>query len=234
MTAIPELSGKTFFKPKLESGAPLNLYVTLCGNIGVGKTTLAGLIAQRWRWQLFEETVEDHPYLADYYANRNRWALASQLVFLERTFRQQIAITRGEVNAVQERSAAENIFVFAKSLREQGILPEREYKTLLDFYSMFESLVRPADLLVFLRASEVTLLERISRRGRSYEAAGVDQSYLAALNCSYEDFFQHYSIGPKLLVDMDHLDLSLRPEDAEFILKEISTATGYDPGLVLF
>src|SRR5947209_249087 len=128
--------GYSFLSIGFSRGRSMGLYITLCGNIGVGKTTLAGLIARRWRWQLFEETVEDHPYLADYYADRPRWALASQLVFLERTFRQQIAITRSDTNAVQERSAAENIFVFANSLRQQGILPEREYRTLLDFYYM--------------------------------------------------------------------------------------------------
>jgi deoxyadenosine/deoxycytidine kinase len=92
-------------------GAFVALYITLCGNIGIGKTTLAGLMAERWRWQLFAESVEDHPYLADYYADRTRWALASQLVFLERTFQQQITITQGEVNAVQERSAENFMFM---------------------------------------------------------------------------------------------------------------------------
>ncbi len=212
----------------------MSLYITLCGNIGVGKTTLAGLLAERWRWQLFEETVEDHPYLADYYAERERWALASQLVFLERTFRQQILITQGEVNAVQERSAAENFFVFAHSLLQQGILPEREYRTLGEIYHMLQKLVRPADLLVYLQASEETLLQRITLRGRSYEAAGVDREYLAALNRSYDQFYENYTIGPKLVIDMDALDIALRPTDAAKVLDEIAQATGYDPGLVLF
>ncbi len=212
----------------------MGLYVTLCGNIGVGKTTLAGLIAQRWRWQLFEETVEDHPYLADYYADRSRWAFASQLVFLERTFRQQILIAQGESNAIQERSAAENLQVFARSLLEQKILPEREFKTLTELYHLVEGLVRPADLLVYLKASEATLLERIALRGRSYEAAGIDQAYLAALNQSYDRFYEDYKIGPKIIIDMNHYDISLQPSDAEEVLSQLAQSTGYDPGLVLF
>lgn len=210
------------------------LYITLCGNIGVGKTTLAGLMAGRWRWHLYAESVEDHPYLADYYADRTRWALASQLVFLERTFRQQIAITKGEVNAVQERSAAENFMVFARSLYEQEIMPAREYGTLRDLYLMLEGIVRPADLLVYLRAGEDTLLQRIALRGRSYEASGVDREYLTALNRSYDRFFEDYQIGPKLLINMDKFDISLRPADAEEVLRQIALATGYDPELVLF
>ncbi len=210
------------------------LYITLCGNIGVGKTTLAGLMAERWRWQLYAESVADHPYLADYYADRPRWALASQLVFLERTFRQQIAITGGEANAVQERSAAENFRVFARSLYEQDILPAREYGTLSDLYAMLESIVRPADLLVYLRATEETLLHRIALRGRSYEASGVDREYLTALNHSYDRFFEDYQIGPKLLINMDDYDISLRPDDGHEVLRQIAEATGYDPELVLF
>jgi deoxyadenosine/deoxycytidine kinase len=189
----------------------------------VGKTTLAQLIAERWRWQLFEEKVEDHPYLADYYGDRERWALASQLVFLERTFRQQITITQGQTNAVQERSAAENFFVFAHSLLEQGIMPEREYRTLSEIYYMLEGLVRPADLLVYLRAGEDTLLHRVNLRGRSFEASGVDRAYLAALNRSYDHFYNNYQIGPKLLIDMDSLDISLRPADAEIVLNKIGS-----------
>lgn len=210
------------------------IYITLCGNIGVGKTTLAGLIAQRWRWQLYQETVDDHPYLADYYADRSRWALASQLVFLERTFRQQIEITHGTSNAVQERSAAENFRVFARSLWEQKILPDREFATLHDLYTMLENLVRPAELLVYLRADEETLLHRIQLRGREYETGHIQADYLAALNRSYDRFFAEYSIGPKLLIDMNNLDISLRPQDAETVLHSIAEATGYDPELVLF
>ncbi len=210
------------------------LYITLCGNIGVGKTTLAGIMAERWRWQLFQESVEDHPYLADYYAERTRWALASQLVFLERTFRQQLTITRGEVNAVQERSAAENYMVFARTLFEEAILSPREFGTLSDLYYLLEDAVRPADLLVYLRASEDTLLDRVALRGRSYESGGIDRDYLAALSRSYDRFYREYQIGPKLEINMNDFDIALRPSDTEEILRQIAGATGYDPELVLF
>lgn len=210
------------------------IYISLCGNIGVGKTTLATLIAERWRSRAFSENVAEHPYLADYYADRERWALASQLVFLERTFRQQIEITRGDVNAVQERSAAENYLVFARSLYEQQILPEREYRTLGDLYYLLEDLVRPADLLVYLRASEETLLQRIEMRGRKFELTSVDREYLTALNRSYDRFFEEYSVGPKIAINMDEKDISLRPSDADAVLAEIALATGYDPSLILF
>jgi deoxyadenosine/deoxycytidine kinase len=212
----------------------LGIYITLCGNIGVGKTTLAELIARRWRWKLYEETVKDHPYLSDYYADRTRWALASQLVFLERTFRQQIEITTGDFNAVQERSAAENLFVFARSLRDQSILSGREYTTLFELYDMLEGLVRPANLLVYLRASPDTLLKRIAMRGREYEATGVDRSYLEALNQSYERFFEEYHAGEKLAIDMNRYDVQARVEDADEVLWQIAESTGFDPSLVLF
>jgi deoxyadenosine/deoxycytidine kinase len=84
---------------------------------------------------------------------------------------------------------------------------------------MLEGIVRPADLLVYLRASEDTLLERIAMRGRSYETSGIDREYLAALNRSYDRFFEDYQIGPKLLINMDNFDISLRPADAEEILR---------------
>ena len=202
------------------------LYITLCGNIGVGKTTLAGIMAERWRWQLFQESVEDHPYLADYYAERPRWALASQLVFLERTFRQQLTITRG--------NAAENFMVFGRTLFEEGILAPREFGTLSDLYYLLEDAVRPADLLVYLRASEDTLLERIAMRGRSYESSGIDREYLAALNRSYDRFFSEYHVGPKLEIDVNNYDIALHPGDTDEVLRRIAEATGYDPELVLF
>ena len=87
----------------------MGLYISLCGNIGAGKTSLARLIAQTWHWQHFEEQVDDHPFLADFYRDRARWALASQLVFLERSFRQQYDITRQSLDAVQEHRAKQPI-----------------------------------------------------------------------------------------------------------------------------
>jgi deoxyadenosine/deoxycytidine kinase len=99
---------------------------------------------------------------------------------------------------------------------------------------MLEELVRPADLLVYLRASEDTLLRRIEMRGRAYEASGVDRAYLTALNQAYANFYEGYKIGPKMVVDMDTLDITLRPMDAETVLSLVAKATGYDPGLTLF
>jgi deoxyadenosine/deoxycytidine kinase len=71
-------------------------------------------------------------------------------------------------------------------------------------------------------------------RGRSYESGGVDRDYLAALNRSYDRFFAEYHIGPKLEIDMNNLDIALRPTDAAEVLRRIAEATGYDPELVLF
>jgi deoxyadenosine/deoxycytidine kinase len=82
------------------------------------------------------------------------------------------------------------------------------------------SLLRPPDLIVYLRASVATLLERIRKRGRDYEA-GISVDYLTALNTLYDEWAAHFTASPTLIVQTDALNIPARVEDLEVVIAQI-------------
>jgi deoxyadenosine/deoxycytidine kinase len=182
-------------------------YIVVAGNIGVGKSTLVGVLAEALGWTPIYELEEAHPYLDDYYADPGRWGFHSQLWFLTRRFtqHQRIAALPGVV--VQDRSIYEDAVVFASSLHEQGLLSSRDYATYRQLYEAIARELRPPDRIVYLRASVPALLERIARRARPAEQ-GIQATYLESLERHYRAWIGAWQVCPVLTIDTDGLDLS--------------------------
>jgi hypothetical protein len=182
-------------------------HVTIAGNIGVGKSTLVGILAEEFGWQPYYELVADHPYLDDYYADRERWGFHSQIYFLTQRYDQHLEIADTPVSVCQDRSIYEDYEVFVKGLLEQGIFTHRDFRT---YRRLFQALVHnlaPPTLLVYLQASVPTLLERINGRDRPSER-GIPQSYLAQLNQRYDDWLRRFELCPVLTIETDGLDFA--------------------------
>ena len=182
-------------------------HVTIAGNIGVGKSTLVGILAEEFGWQPYYELVADHPYLDDYYIDRERWGFHSQIWFLSQRYEQHQEIADTPVSVCQDRSIYEDYEVFVKGLLEQGILSHRDFRTYRRlFYALVRS-VTPPTLLVYLRASIPTLLERINGRSRAYERA-IPAAYLEQLNRRYEEWLRRFELCPVLTIETDALDFA--------------------------
>jgi deoxyadenosine/deoxycytidine kinase len=182
-------------------------HVTIAGNIGVGKSTLVGILAEEFGWQPYYELVAEHPYLDDYYADRERWGFHSQIWFLSQRYEQHQEIADTPVSVCQDRSIYEDYEVFVKGLLEQGILSHRDFRT---YRRLFHALVRsvtPPTLLIYLRASIPTLLDRINGRSRPYERA-IPASYLEQLNRRYEEWLRRFELCPVLTIETDALDFA--------------------------
>jgi len=182
-------------------------HVTIAGNIGVGKSTLVGILAEELGWQPYYELVAEHPYLDDYYADRERWGFHSQIWFLSQRYEQHQEIADTPVSVCQDRSIYEDYEVFVKGLLEQGILSHRDFRT---YRRLFYALVRgvtPPTLLIYLRASMPTLLERINGRSRLYERA-IPDAYLEQLNRRYEEWLRRFELCPVLTIETDALDFA--------------------------
>ena len=182
-------------------------HVTIAGNIGVGKSTLVGILAEELGWQPYYELVAEHPYLDDYYADRERWGFHSQIWFLSQRYEQHQEIADTPVSVCQDRSIYEDYEVFVKGLLEQGILSHRDFRT---YRRLFYALVRgvtPPTLLIYLRASMSTLLERINGRSRPYERA-IPDAYLEQLNRRYEEWLRRFELCPVLTIETDTLDFA--------------------------
>lgn len=200
-------------------------YISIAGNIGVGKSTLVGIVADAFGWQPYYEVVADHPYLDDYYANRERWGFHSQIWFLSQRFEQQQEILDTPITVIQDRSMYEDYEVFVKGLLEQGILSHRDFRTYRRLYQALTRSVAPPTLLIYLRASVPTLQARISQRARTSER-NLPDTYLEQLNRRYEDWLRRYDISPVLTVDTDHLDLVANTADRREVLQALRQTLG--------
>jgi deoxyadenosine/deoxycytidine kinase len=195
-------------------------FIAIAGNIGVGKSTLTGLLGQRMGWEPFYEAVADNPYLADFYADMTRYAFHSQMFFLSRRLRHHRRLLDFPGSVVQDRSVYEDAEIFARLLYEQGHIEERDYRTYRELYEVLVLFLPPPDLVVYLRASVPTLLKRISSRGREFER-GISPEYLEQLNAFYASWMQAFSLCPVLTVPADDLDFVHNGAHLDLIIAKI-------------
>jgi deoxyadenosine/deoxycytidine kinase len=191
-------------------------FVAIAGNVGVGKSTLTGLLAQRLAWEPFFEAVDENPYLSDFYADMRTWSFHSQIYFLSRRLRHHRQLLAHPKSVVQDRSVYEDAEVFARNLYVQGHMDERDYRSYRELYEVLTSFLPPPDLVVYLRASVPTLLDRISRRGRDYEK-GISSAYLAQLNELYDQWIDDFQLCPILTLPADELDFVANDDHLDLI-----------------
>jgi len=198
----------------------MKYFITIAGNIGVGKSTLVRLLAERNGWEPVYEAVSENPYLADFYREMRRWAFQSQVFFLSRRLQQHHYLLLQAESIIQDRSVYEDAEIFARNLYEQGDMSERDWSCYQDLYRTLTLLLQPPDLVIYLSASVPTLRRRISSRGRAYEQ-GISDSYLARLNVLYESWSEKFAHSPVLTIDTNGLDYVQNEEHLEIIWQKI-------------
>ncbi len=196
------------------------VFIAVAGNIGSGKSSLTKLLSQRFGWKPFFESVEDNPYLSDFYADMKRWSFNLQVYFLSNRFRSHKAITEGPGSVILDRVIYEDAEIFARNLFEIGNMEERDYQNYVALYHVMTEYLRPPDLLIYLRADVDTLLRQISLRGRDFEQS-IKREYLEQLNRHYELWIENYKLGPLLTVQSGKVDFVNRPTDLDEIVGEI-------------
>jgi len=195
-------------------------FIAVAGNIGVGKSTLTALLSERLGWEPFFEAVDDNPYLADFYRDMRQWSFHSQIFFLSRRLRHHRQILDRPGTVVQDRSVYEDAEVFAENLYRQGHMTERDYRTYREMYEAMALFLPPPDLVIYLRASVPTLLQRIRMRGRDFEQK-VSTEYLEQLNQLYEEWIERFALCPVLTVPSDNLDFVKYNSHMELIAAKI-------------
>ena len=194
-----------------------NRYIAVEGVIGVGKTSLSKLLADRLQAQLVLEEVEENPFLKDFYRDRERYAFQTQMHFLFSRYQQQRGLRQTEL--FSDRLVSD--YLFQKDRIFAGLnLSERElalYERLVVWLEL--DVVKP-DVVVYLQAGADVLLERIARRGRPFEK-DMDREYIRQLNEAYNHFFFHYTEAPLLVVNTSGIDFVNNPDDFEDLLRRI-------------
>jgi deoxyadenosine/deoxycytidine kinase len=195
-------------------------FVAVAGNIGVGKSTLVALLCQRLGWQPFYEPETQNPYLADFYADMDRWAFHSQIFFLSRRLRTHRQLLSHPTSVIQDRSVYEDAEIFAHNLYRQGLIQDRDYGTYRELYEVLTEFLPPPDLVIYLRASVNTLMNRVLSRGRHYERQ-ITTEYLAQLNGLYEEWIAGFSLCPVLTVPSDDLDYVANINHLDLIVSKV-------------
>ena len=180
-------------------------FVAVAGNIGVGKTTLVEMLCSRLGWTPFFEPVAENPYLADFYQSMQIWAFHSQIFFLTHRLRAHHQLARHPASVIQDRSVYEDAEIFAHNLFLQGHIRPRDYQTYRELYLTLIDLLPHPDLVIYLRSSVPTLVNRIGRRGREYERT-IPTDYLESLHVLYENWIANFNLCPVLAVPADQLD----------------------------
>ena len=195
------------------------MHIGIAGNIGGGKTTLTRMLAEHYGWTPKYESVTYNPYLEDYYKDIPRWSYNLETYFLAQRFKDVLEIAKSEEVIIQDRTILEGVYIFVANNLEMGNLSRRDYDTYMQLFSLMMSMVRPPDLLIYLKSSVPHLVSQIQKRGRDYEQS-MSLDYLGGLNERYEKWIGSYE-GNLLVIDADNLDFENRPEDFETITDKI-------------
>ncbi|WP_461632171.1 deoxynucleoside kinase [Labilibaculum euxinus] len=196
------------------------MHIAVAGNIGAGKTTLAGLLAKHYGWEAHFEDVDENPYLNDFYDDMKRWSFALQIHFLNSRFNQVLALRKSGKDIIQDRTIYEDAYIFAPNLESMSLMPRRDFDNYLSLFNIMSSLIQPPDLLIYLRSSIPTLVSHIQERGRNYEET-IRLDYLKRLNERYEAWISGYANGKLLIIDVDNINFLKNPKDLSEVINKI-------------
>ncbi|HIE48670.1 MAG TPA: deoxynucleoside kinase [Gammaproteobacteria bacterium] len=185
-------------------------FIAVEGPIGVGKTTLAKLLAESFGYNTFLEKPNENPFLADFYQNPSQAALGTQLFFLFQRVKQIQEIKQGDIFFLLDKDK-----LFAKAT-----LSDQELKLYEQIYDYLSLDLPTPDLVIYLQAETKTLHERVMHRGIEMEKS-VSYEYLELLNESYKEFFFDYDRSPVLIVNSDYLDLESSMGDYDLLLNKL-------------
>lgn len=179
--------------------------VAIAGNIGVGKSTLVEMLGEQMGWQPYFEPVAENPYLQEFYADMPTWAFHSQIYFLTQRLRSLRELHEHSSSVIQDRTVYEDAEIFAKNLYMRGQMNQRDYETYYELFELLTEMLPPPDLVIYLRASVPTLIQRIEQRGRGYESQ-ITNDYLIQLNQLYDSWIANFSLCPILTIPADEMD----------------------------
>ncbi|SAK64995.1 deoxynucleoside kinase family protein [Caballeronia temeraria] len=201
---------------------PPHRYIAIEGPIGVGKTTLATLLAERWSMRTLFERPQDNPFLERFYRDTTRHALATQLSFAL----QRASQTQEAADIVTGGATLMTDFLTQKSeLFARLTLPDDEFQLYKGVASRIRESAPAPDLVIYLQASPEVLFSRIQKRALPMELQ-ISDSYLRALCDAYNEFFYHYDATPLLTVNAEHLNPLASDDDLALLIERIGAMRG--------
>jgi deoxyadenosine/deoxycytidine kinase len=193
-------------------------YIAVEGPIGAGKSSLAEILAREFGARIIRESPDENPFLGNFYRDRERYALSTQLFFLFQRFGHQADLAQGDLFA---QGGVVSDYLFAKDRLFAALNLSSAEMALYDrIYQELRPRVVAPDLVVYLQARTEVLLERIARRGRPEEKP-IKADYIRDVAAAYAEFFFHYADGPLLVVNASDIDFVANEEDRAALLDVI-------------
>lgn len=194
-------------------------YIVIEGPLGVGKTSLALMLAEKIGAQTVLEDVEENPFLLNFYQNPEKHAFQTQIFFLLRRYHQ--ALGMDQIDLFSRVTISDFLFekdrVFARAN-----LDDNEFWLYDQIFQILKRRMTRPDLVIFLQAGTEVLMERIRTRNRKYERS-ITMKYLEKINQAFNDFFFHYTDCPLLVINASDIDFVHVPEDFEDLVAHIGT-----------
>lgn len=204
-------------------------YIAIDGVIGVGKTTLANMVVERFKGKAVYEEVEENPFLADFYQDPRRFAFQTQIFFLLSRYRQQQDIPQREL--FHQLIVADYIFWKDKIFAYLN-LEDRELFLYEKIVTLLERDIPKPDLVVYLKSTPERVMQNIMKRGRYFERS-ISYEYIQSLNKAYNNFFNHYTGTPLLIINTTTMDFVQNQSDFQKIMdlltSDIQGTVHYDP-----
>ena len=194
-------------------------YIVVEGPIGVGKTSLAKILAAEFQARTLFESVEENPFLPKFYEDRETYAFQNQLFFLLSRYQQQRELIQQELFS----QATVSDYLFAKDKIFASLtLSTEELALYHQIYQLLDTRLPKPDLVVYLQARLEVLYKRIKKRDKGYER-GVTLEYLTEVAQAYNQYFFHYDESPLLVVNTSDIDFVASSQDLADLIREINS-----------
>jgi deoxyguanosine kinase len=192
-------------------------YIVIEGPIGVGKTSLARLLAKEFNARCVLEKAEENPFLPHFYLDRKKYAFQAQIFFLLNRFQQQKEIA--QLDLFNQVTLCDYLFEKDKLFATLN-LDDHELALYEQIFQLLNIQLPTPDLVIYLQAKPDVLLHRIRSRNNPYEKE-IDFEYLKSLTDAYNYYFFHYDQTPLLVVNTSEIDFVNRKEDFGQLVREI-------------